>query len=121
MKKNSFTVSNGDLVLHLELAEEGGYVALNPETGTTTQGESVEDAPGLFIATIQRIGFGTDSAHDQRGYRCTEDPMTTQSAGADLGQSVIRGNHLGKGAFQEVRTLLRHLHGLQGGFAKADR
>ena len=25
-------------------AEEGGYVALNPETGTTTQGESVEEA-----------------------------------------------------------------------------
>ena len=25
-------------------AEEGGFVALNPETGTTTQGESVEDA-----------------------------------------------------------------------------
>ena len=25
-------------------AEEGGYVAYNPETGTTTQGESVEEA-----------------------------------------------------------------------------
>ena len=25
-------------------AEEGGYVAFNPETGTTTQGESIEDA-----------------------------------------------------------------------------
>ena len=25
-------------------AEEGGYIALNPETGTTTQGESVEEA-----------------------------------------------------------------------------
>jgi predicted RNase H-like HicB family nuclease len=25
-------------------AEEGGYVALNPETGTTTQGETVEEA-----------------------------------------------------------------------------
>lgn len=25
-------------------ADEGGYVALNPETGTTTQGESVEEA-----------------------------------------------------------------------------
>jgi predicted RNase H-like HicB family nuclease len=28
----------------LTRAEEGGYVALNPETGTTTQGESVEEA-----------------------------------------------------------------------------
>jgi predicted RNase H-like HicB family nuclease len=25
-------------------AEEGGYVAFNPETGTTTQGESIEAA-----------------------------------------------------------------------------
>ena len=25
-------------------AEEGGYVAFNPETGTTSQGETVEDA-----------------------------------------------------------------------------
>ncbi|MCX7092339.1 MAG: type II toxin-antitoxin system HicB family antitoxin [Methylobacter sp.] len=25
-------------------AVEGGYVAFNPETGTTTQGESIEDA-----------------------------------------------------------------------------
>lgn len=25
-------------------AIEGGYVAFNPETGTTTQGESIEDA-----------------------------------------------------------------------------
>lgn len=28
----------------LSPAEEGGFVALNPETGTTTQGESVEEA-----------------------------------------------------------------------------
>ena len=25
-------------------APEGGYVAMNPETGTTTQGESIEEA-----------------------------------------------------------------------------
>jgi predicted RNase H-like HicB family nuclease len=28
----------------LTQAEEGGFVALNPETGTTTQGETVEEA-----------------------------------------------------------------------------
>ena len=28
----------------LSPAEEGGYVALNPETGTTTEGESIEAA-----------------------------------------------------------------------------
>jgi predicted RNase H-like HicB family nuclease len=25
-------------------AEEGGFIALNPETGTTTQGESIDEA-----------------------------------------------------------------------------
>ena len=28
----------------LSPAEEGGFVALNPETGTTSQGETVEEA-----------------------------------------------------------------------------
>ena len=28
----------------LTQAEEGGFVALNPETGTTSQGESIEEA-----------------------------------------------------------------------------
>jgi predicted RNase H-like HicB family nuclease len=28
----------------LSPAEEGGYIALNPETGTTTQGETVDEA-----------------------------------------------------------------------------
>ena len=27
-------------------AEEGGFIAFNPETGTTTQGETVEEALG---------------------------------------------------------------------------
>ena len=30
-------------------AEEGGFVALNPETGTTTQGETIEEA----VANLQ--------------------------------------------------------------------
>ena len=33
-----------ELTAVLTLAEEGGYVALNPETGTITQGETVEEA-----------------------------------------------------------------------------
>jgi predicted RNase H-like HicB family nuclease len=33
-----------ELTAVLAPAEEGGYVALNPETGTTTQGETVEEA-----------------------------------------------------------------------------
>ncbi len=33
-----------ELTAVLMPAEEGGYVALNPETGTTTQGETIEEA-----------------------------------------------------------------------------
>ena len=33
-----------ELTAVLTPAEEGGFTALNPETGTTTQGESVEEA-----------------------------------------------------------------------------
>jgi predicted RNase H-like HicB family nuclease len=33
-----------ELTAVLSPAEEGGYVAMNPETGTTTQGETVEEA-----------------------------------------------------------------------------
>ena len=33
-----------ELTAVLTPAEEGGYVALNPEAGTTTQGETVEEA-----------------------------------------------------------------------------
>ena len=44
-------------------AEEGGYVALNPETGTCTQGESVEaalanlqEATELYLAEFPMAG-----------------------------------------------------------------
>jgi len=33
-----------ELTAVLAPAEEGGFVAFNPETGTTTQGETVEEA-----------------------------------------------------------------------------
>ncbi len=33
-----------ELTAVLNQAAEGGYIALNPETGTTTQGETVEEA-----------------------------------------------------------------------------
>ena len=38
-----------ELTAVLTPAEEGDYIALNPETGTTTQGETVEEA----IANLQ--------------------------------------------------------------------
>ncbi|MGF1549743.1 MAG: type II toxin-antitoxin system HicB family antitoxin [Sphingomonadaceae bacterium] len=34
-------------------ASEGGYVALNPETGTTTQGERVEEAIASLREAVQ--------------------------------------------------------------------
>ena len=41
-----------ELTAVLTPAEEGGYVAHNPETGTTTQGETVEEAvANLRVAT----------------------------------------------------------------------
>ncbi len=42
-----------ELTAVLTPAEEGGFIALNPETGTTTQGETIEDAvANLQEATI---------------------------------------------------------------------
>jgi len=38
-----------ELTAVLTPAEEGGYIASNPETGTTTQGETVEEV----IANLQ--------------------------------------------------------------------
>ena len=35
-----------ELVAVLTPAAEGGYVAFNPDTGTTTQGETLEEAMG---------------------------------------------------------------------------
>lgn len=54
-----------ELTAVLSPAEEGGYVAFNPETGTTTQGDTVEEAIAnlkeateLFIAEFPMIMHG---------------------------------------------------------------
>lgn len=46
-------------------AEEGGYVALNPETGTTSQGDSIEaalanlrEATELYLEEFPAKSFG---------------------------------------------------------------
>ena len=46
-------------------AEEGGFVALNPETGTTTQGEWIEEAlanlqeaTDLYLEEFPVISYG---------------------------------------------------------------
>lgn len=44
-KKKQFTISDGDMVLVLEPAEEGGYVVTSPfDPGLVTEAESVEEA-----------------------------------------------------------------------------
>jgi len=54
-----------DLTAVLTRAEEGGFVALNPETGTTTQGETVEEAvanlkeaTSLYLQEFPRTATG---------------------------------------------------------------
>ncbi len=54
-----------ELTAVLTHAEEGGFIALNPETGTTTQGETVEeavanlrDATALYLAEFPLPSFG---------------------------------------------------------------
>jgi predicted RNase H-like HicB family nuclease len=54
-----------ELTAVLTPAEEGGYVALNPETGTTTQGETVEEAVSnlreattLYLSEFPMAHFG---------------------------------------------------------------
>ena len=45
MKKNSFTVSDGKLVLCLQPAEEGGYIVTSPlDPELITEAESLEEA-----------------------------------------------------------------------------
>lgn len=44
-KLRKYTVSDGDLVLTLQEAEEGGYVVTSPlDPGITTEAESLEEA-----------------------------------------------------------------------------
>jgi predicted RNase H-like HicB family nuclease len=54
-----------ELTAVLTPAEEGGFIALNPETGTTTQGESIEEAivnlqeaTTLYLSEFPRMPAG---------------------------------------------------------------
>lgn len=42
-------------------AEEGGYVALNPETGTSSQGETVEEALSSLREAVELYQEGEPS------------------------------------------------------------
>lgn len=57
-----------ELTAVLTPAEEGGFIALNPETGTATQGESIEEAvENLREATaLLFVGVSTTEARPPR-------------------------------------------------------
>ena len=49
----------------LTQAEEGGFIALNPETGTTTEGETINealsnlrDATALYLEEFPMVSYG---------------------------------------------------------------
>ena len=51
-------------------AEEGGFIALNPETGTTTQGDSIEEA-------MQNLKEATSLYLEEFPLQITTHPMVT--------------------------------------------
>jgi predicted RNase H-like HicB family nuclease len=51
-------------------APEGGFTALNPETGTTTQGESVEEA-------IENLREATELYLEEFPITCSGQPLVT--------------------------------------------
>lgn len=56
-----------ELTAVLTPAEEGGFVALNPETGTTTQGETIEEAVANLreATTLYLAEFPLSSSSDR--------------------------------------------------------
>jgi predicted RNase H-like HicB family nuclease len=63
-KRNSFTVSDGDLVLLLETAEEGGYLVTSPfEPELITEAESLEDAFAMAKDAIKALRASRAKLH----------------------------------------------------------
>ena len=63
-KKTTFTVSNGDLVLHLEPAEEGGYLVTSPfEPELITEAETLEDAFVMARDAIKALRASRTKLH----------------------------------------------------------
>jgi predicted RNase H-like HicB family nuclease len=55
-KRRSFTVSDGELVLRLESAEEGGYIVTSDfEPELITEAESLEDAFAMARDAIKAL------------------------------------------------------------------
>jgi antitoxin HicB len=63
-KKTDFTVSDGDLVLHLEIAEEGRYIVTSPfEPELITEAESLEDAFDMARDAIKALRAARAKLH----------------------------------------------------------
>ena len=63
-KKHNFTVSDGDLVLLLECAEEGGYVVTSPfEPEMITEAETLEDAFAMARDAIKALQASRAKLH----------------------------------------------------------
>ncbi len=63
-KKNNFTVSDGDLSLHLEVADEGGYLftaAFEPEL--ITEAETLEEAFAMARDAIKALKASRAKLH----------------------------------------------------------
>ena len=63
-KKNHFTVSDGELVLQLELAEEGGYTVTSPfEPELITEADSLEEAFEMARDAIKALRVSRAKLH----------------------------------------------------------
>lgn len=89
------------LTAPLTPAEEGGFVALNPETGTTTQGETVEEAvanlrevTALYLSEFPRsLSRGIPSSRSSR-FQSRRMPELPHVSGAEVVRAL---EHLGFG------------------------
>ena len=63
-KKAAFTVSDGELVLQLESAEEGGYLVTSPfEPELVTEAETLEDAFDMARDAIKALRASRAKLH----------------------------------------------------------
>jgi len=77
-------------------AEEGGFVALNPETGTTTQGETVEEALAnlreateLYLEEFPSNRVQDDRRSDEEIRAALRSRLEDLKSGRDPGMSFV--------------------------------
>ena len=64
MKKSIFTVSDGDLVLEFQSAEEGGYIITSPfEPELITEAETLEEAFAMARDAIKALRTSRAKLH----------------------------------------------------------